>query len=101
MLPVDIGFFPNYPNRIYVVGKQGFIWLVLDGEEQPRPILDMIDKVNNTHDRGMLSATIHPDFPEQPYLYVLYTYDPPQVFNQTGEAGKEGVGQRVSRPKPL
>jgi hypothetical protein len=40
---------------------------------------------------------VHPDFPATPYVYLNYTYDPPQTADLSGLAGRDGDGQRVSR----
>jgi len=40
---------------------------------------------------------VHPQFPVKPYLYLLYTYDPPETAQGTGDGGPDGGGARVSR----
>ncbi|GAB4538054.1 MAG: hypothetical protein Tsb0014_27370 [Pleurocapsa sp.] len=49
-------------------------------------------------DRGLLDIAVHPDFFNgSPYVYALYTYDPPEVFQNTGLAGPDGIGNRAAR----
>ena len=53
--------------------------------------------MNGTRDRGLLDIALHPDFENNPYVYLLFTYDPPEVFNNTGQAGPDGNNNRASR----
>ena len=39
--------------------------------------------MHNFWDRGLLGLELHPNFPSMPYVYVLYTLDPPIEFNGT------------------
>ncbi len=38
-------------------------------------VIDLNTAVHNFWDRGLLGMAIHPQFPSQPYVYVLYTLD--------------------------
>jgi len=38
--------------------------------------VDISTRVHDNHDRGLLGLAIHPDFPQAPYVYLLYTHDP-------------------------
>ena len=62
-------------------------------------LLDFRDRVNGTRDRGLLDIAVHPDLATSPYLYLLYTYDPPEVNNQAAGslAGADGNGNRAAR----
>ena len=66
-------------------------------------------RVHDNHDRGLLGITVHPDFPLQPYVYLLYTHDPTGVYpddidpNNTGGESHAGPRPRsscASRPTP-
>ncbi len=63
------------------------------------PFIDISGQVNNHDDRGLLDIALHPDFPNTPYLYLLYTYDPPQVYQNLNDelAGPDKGGNRVGR----
>jgi glucose/arabinose dehydrogenase len=41
----------------------------------PTTFADLSTKVHNFWDRGMLGMTLAPNFPADPYVYVLYTHD--------------------------
>ena len=69
----------------------------INGRLNAEPFIDISDQVNAASDRGLLDIAIHPDFTNNPYVYLLYTYDPPEVFNNTGEAGPDGKNNRAAR----
>jgi glucose/arabinose dehydrogenase/PKD repeat protein len=74
--PMNIEFAPD--GRIFVAEKAGRI-KVFDSiaDQTPTLFADLSASVHNQHDRGLLGLALHPDFPTQPYVYVLYTYDAP------------------------
>ena len=86
-------------GKIFLSEKAGIVRVVVDGQLQAEPFLDITDIVNDRVDRGMLSIAVHPQFPQSPYIYVLYTYDPPELVtnNLTGSGVQNGNGNRVSR----
>ena len=84
---------------MYVTLKSGVVRVVRDGQLLADPFIDISDQVNNTRDRGLLDIEIHPDFENNPYIYLLFTYDPPEVFQNTGDslAGPDRNGNRAGR----
>ena len=86
-------------GRAYVAEQDGFVRLLnANGSVQSSPVLDISGIVNSgTKDRGLLGFAIHPDFENNRYIYVSYTYDPPEVNSQSGLSGADGNGARVSR----
>jgi len=101
--PTDISFTSD--GRILVGGKQGKVWL-FDQEYRgntPNLFMDISGMVNDTDDRGLTSVRAHPDFPNTPYIYVLFTYDPPETRDYKSvdgikdQRGDNGNGQRVGR----
>ena len=82
-------------GRIFIAEKRGVVKVVQD-RVLGTPFADLSKEVNNFHDRGMLGLAVHPDFPAKPYVYVLYTYDPPEVKG-SGYGGPDNGGARVSR----
>lgn len=100
--PTDISFTPD--GRILIGGKQGKIWLFDQEDRGNVPLfMDISGIVGDTDDRGLTSVRAHPNFPETPYIYVLFTYDPPETRNYghsretNDERGSDGKGQRVGR----
>jgi glucose/arabinose dehydrogenase len=96
--PTSIAFSPDGRN-MYVSEKSGVIRLVRDGQLASTPFIDISDQVNGIRDRGLLDIAVHPDFENNPYVYLLFTYDPPEVFNNVGNslAGPDGIGNRAGR----
>lgn len=77
-------------GRLFIAEKSGKFLIYQNGALLPEPFMDLSEDVNNTFDRGVLGFALHPNFPETPYLYVFYVYDPPSVE-------PDGMGSRVSR----
>ncbi len=63
-------------GRVFVAEKGGRV-KVFDNLADPTAdtLVDFRDRVQNFWDRGMLGLALAPNFPTDPYLYVLYTYD--------------------------
>jgi glucose/arabinose dehydrogenase/PKD repeat protein len=63
-------------NRIFVAEKRGVI-KVFDSltDTTPTVFADLRTNVYNFWDRGLLGMALDPDFPANPYVYALYTYD--------------------------
>ena len=63
-------------GRVFVAEKSGLV-KVFDSltDSQPDVFADLRTQVHNFWDRGLLGLALDPDFPDVPYVYVLYTYD--------------------------
>lgn len=74
--PTNVEFAPD--GRVFVAEKRGVI-KVFDNLADPTASVyaDLSVNVHNTWDRGLLGMALDPQFPSQPYIYVLYTYDAP------------------------
>jgi glucose/arabinose dehydrogenase len=72
--PTNVAFAAD--GRVFVAEKSGLI-KVFDSLEDTTPAVfaDLRTKVYNYWDRGLLGLALHPDFPTDPRVYVLYTYD--------------------------
>jgi glucose/arabinose dehydrogenase len=72
--PSAVRFAPD--GRVFVAEKSGLI-KVFDSlaDSQPDVFADLRTQVHNFWDRGLLGLALDPDFPAQPYVYVLYAYD--------------------------
>ena len=94
--PIGMAFMPD--GRLLVAEQSGIVKLVqANGTVGSTPFVDLSNDVNGVRDRGLLGIEIHPDFPASPYVYLLYTYDPPETSAFTGNAGPDGKGARASR----
>ncbi len=72
--PTDIGFSPD--GRVFVAEKSGLL-KVFDNlnDTSATVVADLRTNVHNFWDRGMLGMALDPQFPQRPYVYVLYTHD--------------------------
>ncbi|QDT13193.1 carbohydrate-binding domain-containing protein [Planctomycetes bacterium K23_9] len=95
--PTSMDFTADGTN-MYIAEQRGIIHVYQNGVDQGT-LLDFTDRVNGTRDRGLLDIAVHPDLANSPYLYLLYTYDPPQVSGQAAGslAGADGNGNRAGR----
>jgi hypothetical protein len=94
--PTSLEWSPDGEN-MYITQKNGLVRVVNNGVLESTPFIDISAMTNGTRDRGLLDIAIHPDFENTPYVYLLFTYDPPEVFNNTGLAGPDGNGNRAGR----
>src|SRR6185312_16220985 len=74
--PMDIEVAPG--GRVFVAEKSGFI-RTFDNLSDPTAhvFADLRTKVHNFSNRGLLSLAIDPDYPAEPYVYVVYVLDAP------------------------
>src|SRR5215216_5853031 len=65
-------------GRVFVAEKSGLI-KVFDNlsDTTPTTFADLRTNVYNYWDSGMLGLALDPNFPTNPYVYVLYTHDAP------------------------
>jgi hypothetical protein len=103
--PITIDWTPN-GKYIFIAQQDGFV-LVQDattGQLVGKPFIDISNQVNGIRDRGLLGMTIDPNFYSgRPYVYLLFTYDPPEAGDATRPGynpdfgGKDKPGNRPSR----
>jgi glucose/arabinose dehydrogenase len=85
-------------GRYMLVAEQkGAVRVVDNGTLRSTPLIDLSGQVNSGGDRGLLGMAIHPNFPTTPYVYLSYTYDPPETAGKAGLAAPDGGGNRPSR----
>lgn len=72
-IPWSLDFLPD--GSIIFTERQGRVRLI-DKQKGllPEPILT-IDEVKHTGEGGLLGITLHPDFEENQYVYLYYTYE--------------------------
>ena len=95
--PTVVRFSPD--GRIFVAEKGGLI-KVFDSlsDTTPTTFADLNVNVYNYWDRGLLGMALDPDFPTNPYVYVLYTYD--HELGSTAAAPRWGTPGVYSDPCP-
>lgn len=74
--PTSVRFAPD--GKVYVTEKSGLI-LVYSSLTATTPTVfaDLSAEVDNYWDRGLMSIALDPNFPANPYVYVIYAYDAP------------------------
>ena len=72
--PTAVRFSPD--GRVFVAEKSGVI-KVFDNltDTTPTVFADLRTQVHNFWDRGLLGLALAPNFPSDPWVYVLYTFD--------------------------
>lgn len=88
-LPTSFAVAPD--GRIFITEKAGRVRVVANGVLQDAPFIDLSNEVNTAADRGLMGVAVHPRFPALPYVYLAYTYDPPEA------GGYPESGARVAR----
>ncbi len=74
--PTAVRFAPD--GRVFVAEKSGIIKLYSSlTDTTPEIYADLRRQVFNGWDRGMLGMALHPKFPVDPRVYVMYTYNGP------------------------
>ncbi|MFI0350422.1 PQQ-dependent sugar dehydrogenase [Actinomadura sp. 9N407] len=73
-MPTNVEFSPD--GRVFVSEKSGII-KVFDSltDTTATVFADLRQQTFNGWDRGMLGMALHPDFPADPRVYVMYTYN--------------------------
>jgi len=98
--PTVVDWTPDGSN-MFIAQKDGVVRVFRNGTLQSTPFINISNQVNNVRDRGLLGMAIHPNFATNPYVYLLFTYDPPEASNNinpgTNLDDPDGAGNRPSR----
>ena len=86
-------------GRVFVAEKRGVI-KVFDSLSDTTPVVfaDLNANVHNFWDRGLLGMALAPNFPADPYVYVLYSYD--HELGSDAPAPRWGTAGVYSDPCP-
>lgn len=72
--PVDIQFPDDGSGRMFILEQVGRIRVVENGQLLETPFLDLRRQVGTAgNEQGLLGLAFHPNFKDNPYLYVNYT----------------------------
>ncbi len=75
--PINFEFSPIDPKIAYVAEKGGLIRVVnIETGADLGNFADLRSVVNENNDRGLMDIALHPDFPNNPYVYAFYVVDP-------------------------
>jgi glucose/arabinose dehydrogenase len=60
-------------GRLFVTEKTGRVRVIVDGQLQARPFLDISGRVRSDGEGGLLSIAFHPQYEQKPYVWAAYT----------------------------
>ena len=60
-------------GRLFIAEQTGQIRIVRDGRLVDRPFLDIADRITSGGERGLLGVAFHPNYPDDPRVFVDYT----------------------------
>lgn len=72
VLPTAMSFSPD--GRIFVAEKGGSVKVVENGVVLPQPLITLTD-INTFGDRGLIGMALDPNFQQNGYLYLSYTFE--------------------------
>ena len=75
--PVALAAAPD-GRLFYAELLTGNIRIWRDGQLLPEPFASITD-VSNHGESGLLGLALHPEFPEEPFVYAMYTVDYPET----------------------
>jgi glucose/arabinose dehydrogenase len=70
--PVDLTH-AGVPSQVFVAEQAGRVYLVEEGQIQPQPFLDIVERVSCCGERGLLSIAFPTDYGESGLFYINYT----------------------------
>jgi glucose/arabinose dehydrogenase len=85
------------PAKVYVAEKPGIIRLADLASGEVSTVLDISGQVNESGERGLLDIALHPDFPNNPYIYAFVVIDPADAAGRTGLDAADGASNRYSQ----
>ncbi|HQY92490.1 PQQ-dependent sugar dehydrogenase [Caldilinea sp.] len=88
-LPTSFALAPD--GRIFITEKAGRVRVYQHGELLGDPFIDLTTEVNDAADRGLMGIAVDPAWPQRPYVYLAFAYDPPEIKDRNPS------GARVSR----
>src|SRR5262245_29887383 len=80
--PVGVTWSPD--GAMFIWQRNGVVRIYHDGILHPTPFLDISSRVNTFNDRGLLSLALDPNFDQNGYVYIAYTYEPGGDPNDSG-----------------
>jgi quinoprotein glucose dehydrogenase len=95
-IPWSLVFLPD--GRALVSERPGIIRTIKDGKLLTKPYAK-IEEVEAIGEGGLMGLTLHPFFPEKPYIYIMHTYRKGDKLGNRvirfRDNGKEGVFDKV------
>jgi glucose/arabinose dehydrogenase len=71
--PMTVAWAPD--GRMFVAEKDGVLKVIPAGGGPAAVVINIASQVNSASDRGLLGVAVDSQFSQNPYVYLLYTYD--------------------------
>ncbi len=75
--PVAFDWTPD--GKMLIAERDGVVRVFDNGKLLEQPFIDISEQVNTGGGKGLLGLAVHPEFLENPYVYLAFSYDPPDV----------------------
>jgi glucose/arabinose dehydrogenase len=80
-VPTTLAFAPD--GRIFVAQKNGIVRIIKNNQLLSTPVVALTD-INDYGDRGLVGIALDPNFAQNGYMYLAYTYENSPGQNYTG-----------------
>jgi glucose/arabinose dehydrogenase len=84
----SIAFDWTSDGNMFIAERDGIVKVFNNGQLLEEPFIDISAQVNTSTQRGLLGLGVHPEFPENPYIYLAFSYDPPDVEPDLADVGR-------------
>ena len=96
-VPWELVFLPE-SNRALISERDGRVLLVENGNLKSESYLEL--DIDSRGEGGLMGMVHHPDFPETPYIYLMYTYTSSngQLYNRVSrftDQGNQAVEEEI------
>lgn len=91
--PTEVDWTPD--GRMLITGKSGLLRVFDDGQLVSTPALNLGSRVCTNGERGLVGLAVHPQFAQNHYVYLYYTYN--KFANSCPESAVDGPVNRLSR----
>ncbi|TDO90096.1 glucose/arabinose dehydrogenase [Halanaerobium saccharolyticum] len=96
-VPWELVFLPE-SKRALITERDGTVLQVVDGKLKNEAYLEL--NIESHGEGGLMGMTHHPDFPEKPYIYLMYTYTSSngELYNRVSrftDQGNQAVEEEI------
>ncbi len=71
--PVHVTGAPGYDNLVFVTERGGTVRIIQNGDQLPKPFLDISDDITAGGEQGLLSIAFPPNYAESGLFYAYFT----------------------------
>lgn len=96
--PMQLTFSSPGDDRLFIVTKDGFVWILKNGTIQSTPFLDISGRVSGSSEQGLLGIAFHPDYASNGLFYLNYTGTFPGAGGSSNDTRIVGYGTDAGNP---